>query len=85
MRSSISQSILGTLTEAEVPVPFWKFATPILLGSIAGRSTSYIVAKSAFSQSSPRTQETASIVAGIAAFWIVAGGTWIVLSPKRGA
>jgi hypothetical protein len=84
MRGSISQSIIGKLTEAEVPVPFWKFAVPIVAGSVAGRGAAYLV-KNTFVESSPRTQETASIVAGIAAFWIVAGGTWIALSPKRGA
>jgi len=84
MRSTISKSVLGALVEAEVPVPFWKFATPILVGGVAARGASYLV-KQAFAGSSARTQETAHVVTGIAVFWLVAGGTWIALSPKRSA
>lgn len=70
------------LSQTECPVSFWRFATPVILGNFAGLGAGAL-ARTLFAPGAhPRTRETVSTIAGIAAFWIVAGSAWIIANRR---
>jgi len=66
---------------AHTETPFWKFATAVVVGGIAARGGTWL-GKKAFAGDHPTTQDAAATTLSIAAFWLVAGMTWVALTHE---
>ena len=64
------------------PVHFWRFAGPVLAGNLVAFGTGWAV-KRALAADHPATQRTAAAMAGIAAFWLIGGLTWVAVNRRR--
>lgn len=69
------------LAEGEKPVPFWRFAGPVIAGSLAARGAAWAAGNVA-SDAHPTTRKTAATFVGLGTFWLVAGLTWVGLNRK---
>lgn len=72
---------MNDLSPACRPVSFWHFAGSLLAGQTASLGTVWIT-KRLLAKEHPETQQAAATVVGVAAFWITAGATWILLSRR---
>lgn len=63
------------------PVTFWHFAGSLLTGQAASLGAVWVT-KRLLTREHPETQRAAATVAGITAFWLVAGTTWVLLSRR---
>lgn len=63
-------------------VSFWCFAGPVILGNLAAFGAGKL-ASMALNGDSDTTKRTAATIAGMAAFWLIGGLTWVALAKRK--
>jgi len=69
------------LGEGEKPVSFWRFAGPVIAGSLVARGAAWATTAT-LTAAHPTTRKTAATFVGIGAFWLVAGLGWVAFNRK---
>jgi hypothetical protein len=72
------------LGQATRPASFWQFAGSVVAGNVAALGAAYLT-RAATRGETESTRNTAAAFTGIAAFWLVGGLTWVMLTKKNGA
>jgi hypothetical protein len=72
---------LAGISEPERPVSFWRFAGSVLAGQL-GALGARAATRHAFAGAPLETRVTAGRVAGISAFWLIGGLTWVATSRR---
>ena len=77
----MSTALMQHLASPDKPPRFWQFAGAVIAGQLASMGVTYAT-RSALVGKAESTQKCGAAFAGIAAFWLIGGVTWLVLTRE---